>query len=421
MGSDKKKGFDWDIRSISILSAGSVLSQIIIFSVTLSVARLYSPENFGSYAIVISIANLVAPILTYSKETFIVPNESNQKTFLLMRDIRRTFSLNVSILFVLSCILSTQKNSFKFLRDISSWEIFLSILLAALFAIHMIFQQIFLREERFNVIAMRGPIQNLGIGVYQITFGFIRSTFNGLVVGEALGRLTSIGIYARQIKKIIGKWKKEDQTFVDVKVTRKNLYSVNFISILLDSICISLPLIASGIFYGDYFSGQISMSLRIAALPSIVVGAAFSHYLLASGSTKYREFGEMNTTAFYSILRRLIPIALIFCIGLFIVGEWLVALILGEQWKLSGDVLKMLTPMIFVGLVWAPISSLFYVNHMWVTFLKVTALRFLLMLAAILASQYMDLPFQIMIILVYLSSSIAQVIGLYRLNLKFKS
>jgi O-antigen/teichoic acid export membrane protein len=338
-----------------------------------------------------------------------------------MRDIRRTFSLNVSILFVLSCILSTQKNSFKFLRDISSWEIFLSILLAALFAIHMIFQQIFLREERFNVIAMRGPIQNLGIGVYQITFGFIRSTFNGLVVGEALGRLTSIGIYARQIKKIIGKWKKEDQTFVDVKVTRKNLYSVNFISILLDSICISLPLIASGIFYGDYFSGQISMSLRIAALPSIVVGAAFSHYLLASGSTKYREFGEMNTTAFYSILRRLIPIALIFCIGLFIVGEWLVALILGEQWKLSGDVLKMLTPMIFVGLVWAPISSLFYVNHMWVTFLKVTALRFLLMLAAILASQYMDLPFQIMIILVYLSSSIAQVIGLYRLNLKFKS
>ena len=163
------------------------------------------------------------------------------------------------------------------------------------------------------------------------------------------------------------------------------------------------------------------MSLRIASLPSIVIGAAFSHYLLASGSTKYREFGEMNTTAFYSILRRLIPIALIFCIGLFIVGEWLVALILGEQWKLSGDVLKMLTPMIFVGLVWAPISSLFYVNHMWVTFLKVTALRFLLMLAAILASQYMDLPFQIMIILVYLSSSIAQVIGLYRLNLKFKS
>jgi len=412
---DKKKSFSMSFRSIGMLSAGSILSQLIIFIVTISVAKIYSPEKFGSYAVIISFANLVAPFLTFSKETFIVPEKSNQRALLLLQSIRRTFCLNLSILIIFVCMFLTQKYRLSFLQNVTTSEVLFSILLAGLFATHLIFQQIFLRNEHFNLIAMRGPIQNFGIGAYQVFFGLNRISMNGLIIGEILGRITSIGIYLRHVRRIAKKWRTELPIISAVQENTKNNYFVNFISILFDLFCVSLPLIASSVFYGNYYSGQVNMSLRIASIPTILIGSAFSQYILATGSSSYRESGSMTSESFNSILKRLIPISFLFSIFLFIVGKWGVIPILGEQWGPSGDILKLLTPMIFIGLIWAPLSSLFYVNHMWVSFLKVTVLRLCLMLTAVLLSQLMDFSFQGMIILIFVSSTVAQVVGLHKL------
>jgi lipopolysaccharide exporter len=418
MGSNRNRGFNWDVRSIGMLSAGSILSQSIIFITTLCIAQLYKPEEFGSYAIIISIANLISPFLTLSKEIFIVPIESNQKAFNLLREIYRTFCINLSILIVITCIFLSQKNRFEIFQNITHLEVIFSIVLAILFALHLIFQQIFLRSKSFKVIAIRGPIQSFGVGIFQVILGSYRALSNGLVVGEVVGRLTSIGINLRYFRRIILNWKYEVHT-VSERETEKNHNFANFISILLDLLCISLALISASLFYGEYYSGQISMSLRIAAIPTILIGAAFSQYILAHGSSRHRELGRMTSATYRSILVKLIPISLIFSLFLFITGEWLVTPLLGESWELSGDILKMLAPLFFVGFVWAPISSLFYVNHLWVPFLKVTALRLVLMLSSVLISQLMGFPFEGMIFLVYFSSAIVQVIGMNKLRHTF--
>jgi O-antigen/teichoic acid export membrane protein len=419
MGSNSNRGFNWDIRSIGMLSAGSILSQSIIFITTLCIAKLYKPEEFGSYAIIISIANLISPFLTLSKEIFIVPIESDQKAFNLLREIYRTFCINTSIIIVITCVFLSQKNRFEIFQNVTNLEVIFSIVLAILFALHLIFQQILLRSKDFKVIAMRGPIQSFGVGIFQVILGSYRVFSNGLVVGEVTGRLTSIGINLRYVKRIILNWKNEVHTVSKERETKKNHYFANFISILFDLLCISLALISASLFYGEYYSGQISMSLRIAALPTILIGAAFSQYILANGSSRHRELGRMTSATYKSILLKLIPISLIFSLFLFIAGEWFITPLLGESWELSGDILKMLAPLFFVGFVWAPVSSLFYVNHMWVLFLKVTTLRLVLMLSSVLVSQLMGFSFEGMIFLVYFSSAIVQVIGMNKLRHTF--
>jgi O-antigen/teichoic acid export membrane protein len=395
MGSNSNRGFNWDIRSIGMLSAGSILSQSIIFITTLCIAKLYKPEEFGSYAIIISIANLISPFLTLSKEIFIVPIESDQKAFNLLREIYRTFCINTSIIIVITCVFLSQKNRFEIFQNVTNLEVIFSIVLAILFALHLIFQQILLRSKDFKVIAMRGPIQSFGVGIFQVILGSYRVFSNGL------------------------NWKNEVHTVSKERETKKNHYFANFISILFDLLCISLALISASLFYGEYYSGQISMSLRIAALPTILIGAAFSQYILANGSSRHRELGRMTSATYKSILLKLIPISLIFSLFLFIAGEWFITPLLGESWELSGDILKMLAPLFFVGFVWAPVSSLFYVNHMWVLFLKVTTLRLVLMLSSVLVSQLMGFSFEGMIFLVYFSSAIVQVIGMNKLRHTF--
>ena len=60
------------IRNVSILVSGTIVAQVIAVLASPILSRLYSPEQFGEYAIFITIVGLLSTISSLSYEMAIV-------------------------------------------------------------------------------------------------------------------------------------------------------------------------------------------------------------------------------------------------------------------------------------------------------------------------------------------------------------
>ena len=62
----------WELPIVTLI-IGTIVSQSIIFLSTIIMGKLYSPGQFGVYALIVNIAGVLALFLSRSLETFIVP------------------------------------------------------------------------------------------------------------------------------------------------------------------------------------------------------------------------------------------------------------------------------------------------------------------------------------------------------------
>ena len=85
------------IRNFVFLVSGTVIAQIILIGFQLVLRRLYSPEEFGAFAVYMSIVGILSTIssLRYD-QTIILPKDDSDGFHLL--------ALSVSLAFVMSLL-----------------------------------------------------------------------------------------------------------------------------------------------------------------------------------------------------------------------------------------------------------------------------------------------------------------------------
>jgi O-antigen/teichoic acid export membrane protein len=101
--------------------------------------------------------------------------------------------------------------------------------------------------------------------------------------------------------------------------------------------------------------GFYSLSNRILGLPSALIGTSMQNVYYKEAHDQRKKYGNARDV-FMSTLKKLTLISLPIIFIIFFFGEWIFALVFGEEWRIAGEYSRILIPLIMVRFVTAPIS-----------------------------------------------------------------
>lgn len=341
------------VKSALVLSSGTVLAQAISYLLTPFITRLYSPEDFGIFGMMMRIVAFLAVVGAARYEYAIPLPKKNAHAFHLYRLSLRILVWTVALTLVGGLV-------FWLFKDNSNRMLFYIVLIAAItgftvfisigrhWAIRMkwfknITVSTILTSATTNTGKLLAGLAGLGV------IGLAVSTLIGLIVGSLVFVFDAFGIYKKE-----GHQKSDARRAVLAKQYNE-FPKVNLPHALVDAsrellIAFFLTLYLSTTVFGSY-----DHSFRMLKIPLLLIGVAIGQVLYNRISVDFAK-----KKAIYPLLKR--SVLLLTLIGIlpftviYFFGAPIFTFIFGEQWTLSGEIAAALSPWLMANFVASSIS-----------------------------------------------------------------
>lgn len=322
-----------------------IIAHIITLAISPVITRLYTPDQFGLFALFTSIVSITTLIATGAYEFAIVlPEKKNRAIQLFKLSVFGSILFSAFLFFALLL-------GFPFWKEITSLSVsFLLLLPLGIFASSLMssFNYWFNRNEYFNEFAQAKISMSVGTGLFQLLLGAIGFTSIGLLIGLIAGRLFSAGTMA--IKKIddlhilFTNWVKRDLKVVAKRYSDHPKFVL--LSSLLSSFSIEIPVFLITSLFGSQELGYYGLSLRVLMAPVTLVSLSVGHVYFQKFAARKNKGEKLGPY----ILRLWAVLALIGILPftlLFFFSEPVFVFIFGANWSGAGTVSEILAPMLF--------------------------------------------------------------------------
>ena len=347
------------IKQASILAGGTALAQIINIGILPLLTRLYSPADFGLFAVMTASAALGIVFVTLRYENAILAVDDAIEAKLGMYSIL-VLSLFMSLLgFILYSVVS-------FILGLTN-EYYLIGLIAIAFSLVSSWNQAFYfycnRKSDYNKMTRGRIFGAITFALVSILWGIYFESFWGLLLGSLAGILTNL-LYLLSVNREV--------TLIDCisnKNKMLNFYIDNrrfpkylVLSSIIDRSGSQGYLILFTKVFGESVTGALSLYNKVAGLPSVLIGAAIGDVFKRNASEQLRSFGECFRL-FKKTAMTLCLIAIPPFLVLVLLGPFIFSLVFGDQWRIAGEFAQILSPVFFIGFVVSPLSSLIYLEE----------------------------------------------------------
>ena len=344
-------------RNVLTLMTGTTIAQAIPIAISPILTRLYTPEDFGVFALYLSVLGLLAVIATARYELAIVLPKSDEKAInILSLSVFITFSLTFLTALIVYIFKDNILNLFN-AKELGNllYLLPISLLLSGLYQSFNYWSN---RKKYFKNMGNSRIAQSIGVGIGQLGFGY-SSIFGGMIFGNILGRILSVATLVKQFfyydKKLL---RKIDKTIMINQMKKhKDFPLVNSFHVFSDVAKTSISTILISSFFGSAILGFYALSLRVLQAPLGIIGSSF-------GQVLYQRFNEakQNNQSLYpiakSILIKLAIIALPIFGILYYIAPDLFGFIFGEKWRVAGVYTQILLPYLFINFLLSPISQI---------------------------------------------------------------
>lgn len=321
------------LLSVSKISLGTVLSQLILFIATPFLTRIYDPETYGIYNIYIAIVIIVSSISSFKIENSIVTEKKNNRIyviFLLCIFISLLISTFVFLVFLMLKILKV-----TLFDDLLVLIVPFLIFLISLFNIS---QYMYIRLEMYGYLGRRNVSKDFMSVLFQLILGLKGLSHIGLIFGQTIGYgiVTIISIKRflsiKQIKKNINIIIKKSR-YIYIKAIRN--YKYLSIYTVFKRIAVYFPTFILGFGYSPAIAGYYSVSNRILQLPVSFIVQSVNTVLFREFSKRWNE-GEN----IYLYIKKLLVITFVITIvPLIVITFWvkdIFVVFLGQEWEVAG-------------------------------------------------------------------------------------
>ncbi len=343
------------VKSVLVLVSGTGLAQLISYIAMPFITRLYSPEDFGAYGIMMRIVAVLALVGAARYEYAIPLPKKNEHAIHLYR-------LAISIL-LWTIGLSVLCGALYWLIEGRSFQLLFFIALIIAITAFTVFINIgrhwAIRMKWFRKVTLSnlltsgtGNIAKLLLGLAGFGFfGLAIATFIGIVIGSVIYIFDAIGI-------------RKNKEYVRSKVRGlalgriyKEFPKVQLPHTLIDAgrdlfIAFLLTLYFSSSLFGSY-----DHSYRMLRIPLLLIGASIGQVLYSKISEDFA-----NKRNIYPLLKRTIFVLVLIGIVPFTViyfwGAPIFAFVFGNQWLLSGKIAAVLSPWLMANFVASSISMI---------------------------------------------------------------
>lgn len=341
------------------LSSGTITSQIIGLAATPVLTRYYTEDEFGVYAIYLSLLIIIATSATLRYEMGIIPSKTDEDA----KKVAWNAGISTLLISGLAFIgLLLAGSWFQDLMEIPSESFllfyFLPVSVFSMAAYNILFNH-HNRYERYGLLGKAKIFQISSVSGLQLAGIPLLLQKTGLIAGDVIGRLLTIFYFIRfnfrRIRKIIRE--KPSNRALKVNALRNKAYpKFNLLASFVDRLSFEIPVLVITKLFELATVGFYSIAMRVLSLPAMFIGQAMAQVFYKT-FTDYAHDYKMarkflfKTWGFLSLVG-LLPLIII--LGW---GPEIFAFVLGSDWYTAGEMARVIAPMLFVMFVSSPSSN----------------------------------------------------------------
>lgn len=342
-------------RNVLTLMTGTMIAQAIPIAISPILTRIYTPEDFGVFALYISISTLLSVIATGKYEfAIMLPKKES--------DAYHIFTLSLIIISVISIFLWIIIFFFNDLLvvlfgnvSIGPWLylIPLSVLLSGLNQSLNYWNN---RNNRYKKIAYSKIAQSTASSAVNIGAG-IQQWYGGLVFGSLAGQMVSLLTLMRSLWKDVQKNIFTLQSLKIYALAKKHkafptVYMAHSAMDVGKDVLVNILLMR---LYDSFLLGQFYMVNKILLLPSTLVGSSLSQVFFREVSKKHNLKKDFSRDVLIMV-KKLFLLSVGPCIIIALFSNELFVFVFGENWKVAGDLAASFSLYIMFQFVASPLS-----------------------------------------------------------------
>lgn len=378
------------LRRAALLSSGVAAGQLFYMLVLPLVTRLYTPDDFGLFSVLSTIAGILGAAITLRYELAVpvcTDDRAAADTVVLTMLVTTTLVGGLGILvWLLGPVLAAWIGMPRLAPLL--WAL-LPLLLA--WGCMMALSYWSIRQGRFRANALNKALHFLVQGLGQLGFGATVGGAAGLTFGY-------VAVYVARTTHFLGILSASDwRQLLDARLGRiwrqARLYwryaAFSTPSSVMQATVQFLPVVFVAMLYGPTLAGLFALAQRLLDVPVRLLSGA-------TGEAYLGEIARLDPPAIYRLFvrtgLRFLVIGLIGMAPLLLAGPALFAVVFGEPWRLSGAIMQCLIPAALARFTVVPIIQTLYVLGRQDIHLLAAGLNLLALAASFTIGWRLDLP-----------------------------
>ncbi|MDP0589323.1 MAG: oligosaccharide flippase family protein [Candidatus Endonucleobacter bathymodioli] len=348
-------------RNILTLITGTTIAQAITVVISPILTRIYTPEDFGIFALYMSIVCIVATIATGQYEmAILLPKKDSDALHIVILSVLIAFIISLLILiivFFFNAPITKILNN----EEISKWLYFapLSIFLIGLY---QSLNYWFNRKKYYKTLAKNKILQTSSTASMNLTMGFSGLGSSGLLLSSIFGQIIAIFFLAKNIQREDHIFSKKINRTKTCYLAKKYINCPKFLIAagFINTLSVQSPVLLLSTFYQSTVIGFYMLIQRIIGLPMSMIASSVADVFRQKASYEYAHNGECRQT-YLVTFKKLFLLALIPFILFYMIAPDLFSFVLGKEWESSGEYAQLLTPMFFLQFITTPLANMFIV------------------------------------------------------------
>jgi O-antigen/teichoic acid export membrane protein len=338
---------------------GTTIAQAIPIAISPILTRIYTPEDFGMFALYMSIASIFATIATGRYELAIMlPKKNEDAINIVFLSIAIAFIVSL-ISFIIIFIFNNQITTLLKNPKVSDWLYFipLTVLLTGLYQSFNYWSN---RQKQYRRLAISRVIQSSGTASTNLAMGFNGFTTSGLIAGSLVGQAIATSVLVKMV------WKEDSKLLHHINCLKmfallkkhKKLPLLNSPNALIDGVRLS----GINILIAKYFTtatlGQFSLAWKMVQTPLGLLGGSLSQVF-------FQKVASAKKNELFNIVKKFIAKATLIAVPIFLIiflfSVDIFTFIFGDDWSLAGRSASIMAPWLFLNFISSPLSTLFIV------------------------------------------------------------
>lgn len=348
-------------KNVLTLMTGTGLAQVIPIAISPILTRIYSPEEFGVFALYMAITSILTVLVTGRYEmAILLPKKDRDAMNLVALSIVLSFFISM-VLFLVVTVFNSQLVSLMGVPELSMWLYWVpasTFLMGAYQSLNYWSN----RKSHYRRLAVSRVVQSSSTGAAQLTGAFNNVGTSGLVGGQLIGQTLSTVVLGGLI------YKEDKKHIKGIKKTRIIALArkyINFPKYLIvahgfNTASGQMPIFLLSSLFNSAAAGFFMLTQRVMGAPMTLVASAIGDVFRQEASYAYVNTGSCKDI-YIKTFKRLLFISALPSIAFFFIAPDLFALIFGEEWRVAGEYAQILTPVLFLRFITSPLSAMFMI------------------------------------------------------------
>ena len=347
-------------RNVLILMSGTSIAQAIPVAVTPVLTRIYTPAEFGLFAVYMALISIGSMIATGRLEMAVLIARKDSEALQLAAT-SLVISGVISLLTLVAIVAwGEQVAVLSGQPDLENW-LYIVPFSIFLLSIYKVLLHWLNRKKQYLLMSRARVTQSGSVSALQMVVGLVAKIPASLALADCLGRLAALLLIFRRVKATLKlpQFKRARQ-YALIRRYRKFPFLGSPTS-LLNVLSLQLPYVLIPAIFTSAVAGMYFLVFRVLMMPIALIGESMMEVFRNRAMENLKEHGTCRPV-FIKTLLSLAILGLPPTLLLILFGQEIFAFVFGEDWREAGFYASILAPMALFRLVCAPLSGVLFIR-----------------------------------------------------------